>query len=549
MNDIESFVEKHFAMAQVKVKHVVPDYLKTYTVRSGSQAILAKKLQPLQPQEQTTYSPDTNVTTTFALSSNSALFLGQESFFTCRVRFQADGSAGPDNNMVVLGKGGFHNLLLSHELRVLNDGAMIEKLNRYHRVQNIIGMYYEDLNYIEQFGHLYLDNTVVSPDRTFPIETLVIAGGVVSSINGSTSVQQYFTSEDIDVEMAVMVEGKAYSFYLDEGGVLTSDVYGGVLPNDTYYGVHMIVRNKRRMIRWAGEYSPWFEVCFQLKSHFLNQTLPLPLMKSGIEVILNWQQAKFAFAAHAETEGASFTYEIEVPRLQAMFAIPHPDIIQMYAEQWKSPDGILFHIPQYHVRPYVSTASGGQSDTFTIQPGVRAANKVFIGITNQSDSQNQLKQKDIYNYTNIQTLQLRVGTEEFPHKALSFGVNAEHAPYRFKDALMQCMMAAGVPMNTRIRLNHESWKPALNFEATECVFCISLSRLRPGDGTDELSGVDLQVVPLEILIQRFHAFGYRLGGSNGTNPYSYSNEPPLYWIVIEHDTYFKYQENETGLVR
>jgi len=540
-------------MAQVKVKHVVPDYLKTYTVRSGSQAILSKKMQPLQPQEQTTYSPDTNVTTTFALSSNSALFLGQESYFTCRVIFKAENASTGDYSEVTLGRGGFHNLLLSSEIRVLNDGAMVEKVDRYHRTQNILGLFYESADYIDQYGHLYLDHNQLKSERIIPIQTLVISGGagVIESVNGNTNYTDYLNDENISVFFIVPVgQYTRLCTYDHTNNSLLVNATGVDLADGTYVGAKISVRDMRQTIRWEGAESEPIEVCFQLKSHFLNQTLPLPLMKSGLEVILNWQQAKFAYAANCtDTNITTFSYEIEVPRLQCMLAIPHPDIIQMYAEQWKSPDGIIFHIPQYHCRPYTSSSSGGESETFTIQPGVRAANKVFIAITNQNEAQSQEAQKDIYNYTNIQSLQLRVGTEEFPHKQLYFGVSASQAPYRWKDVFMQTMMAAGVPMNARVRLNFESWAPTMHTDGSETVFCISLTRLKPGEGDDELAGVDLQVVPLEIIIQRFHAFGYSLTGASAGNEFTYSGEAPYYFIVIEHDTYFKYQEQETGLIR
>jgi hypothetical protein len=377
----------------------------------------------------------------------------------------------------------------------------------------------------------------------------------ISSVNGNSNFDaNYLVGEARNVHFILPLDdGMARAYRNPINAKLYYEGSTTVIPDGEYFGAKMVLSDLSTSIQWIGENSEWYEVAFQMKSHFVNQTLPLPLMKSGLEIILNWQLAKFAFSAISDDNGTTgFTYTIETPRLQCMLAIPHPDIIQMYAEQWKSPDGIIFHIPQYYIRPYVSTSSGAENETFTIQPGVRAANKVFIATTNQSDVNSQATQKDIYNYGNIQSLQLRVGTEEFPNKALYFGPSISDPPFRWRDVFMQTLMAAGVPMNARVRINPNSWAPTVSTDGEETVFCISLTRLKPGEGDDELAGVDLQVVPLEIMIQRYAAFGNALsndGGGGAGHQYSYHGAAPMYFIVIEHDTYFKYQENETGLIR
>ena len=256
----------------------------------------------------------------------------------------------------------------------------------------------------------------------------------------------------------------------------------------------------------------------------LNHTLPLFLMKGGIEIIFELDSASSAFQC-----GVEGSYKIVSPRIMGSFVTPHPDIVDSFASQWKSEQGLVYRIPSFRVRRLFEASDIG-NNAINTQVGVRSAQRVYWGFMPQILDELYSVSKDYWVQGNLSKFQLRVGSHEFPMR------DVEISEERWQEAMYQTMVNAEV-MGNDVRLKPMKVALSKNNTPTEWIYCVDLRRAKGKE--DALCGVDLSIVPLDFIFSRNKPFNQKLDGTPQQWAIENPNSLSVCYVFVEHDAYFK----------
>lgn len=274
----------------------------------------------------------------------------------------------------------------------------------------------------------------------------------------------------------------------------------------------------------SGAYTPTinsftFTYVFKPMMSVADLNLPLFLLKDGIEWILDLNTAARTFIASNAT---NLSFEISDVKYMCMMVTPHPNIQSSYEQMWRSKKGLIYRIPSVRVKRQSLTHAAGQTDV-QWHVGCRSAQKAIL---KQSD--NVLFELPYYDCTmshpcNAKSYQFMVGSTMYPLREVELQQRGEEAFYHLLQSFDRVSQADRILLSFddyyyssdhTHGLYHLDQIPAHSIrESTRFYIGVDFRKVR-GYG-ENLSGVDLMHVPLELRIARNGATNQHLGGLTG----------------------------------
>jgi hypothetical protein len=303
-----------------------------------------------------------------------------------------------------------------------------------------------------------------------------------------------------------------------------------------------------------------------------NLNWPLMLIKGGLQLILELDDPNRAlisgvhpgrFGNTAINNGAwvsnaagpcTMTYNISNPRFLAMMSTPEPSQIRNYINRWNSDAGIVYYAAGLKIQKVsVSGGSGGGGETDTyirFNMGVRSARKMYLGITSQhySDASDILTacvdSFSTYVKTNAQYFQVTVGSHVWPLRRLQVDDLGLEAHWYWRS--LNGFYAPTIPSS----IEPYEWLPESDIysnqynsstcrESSKFVLCVDFSRTDQSHA--QLTGVDLSIVPLDVVINR-------VSGYNSLSSGLPSDAPIVYVCCIMYDMFIRLSSQQISVL-
>jgi hypothetical protein len=531
---------------------------------STSKSVLRKTLMEMLPVEQTTFSPGGNDIISFNISSNRDFLSGPESY----IRFVIQKSNGNENSSFDIG--GANSLIKTVEIRALASGILLQRYDNYNRKYAIDSLLLQTEEEVEQAGWAYGDGLGWGDLAAHPNENSVIdidgqlgnnAVNTTTNIITLTSNDAQFYAQigdilEINYDDSSNVNFTVHGVITDIPNVNEIEINSGAIPgaagasNFVYYA-----RVHRRRINDAANRNRFLRdttartVCLKLRVSMLDHYLPLFLMKGGIELRLTLEHGARAVVdgrSPADVGGSPADYTITVPRLMAMMVTPHGDVLEEYVRQWKSPQGLLYNIPSVRTRR-ISGAVGSSNDQFQLHFGVRSARRAYLVVMDHEMSEttaaNTAGNHSISTFVRsfINKYQFKIGSHEFPNREVDCGVESPEAYWQLK-------MVSGNMGPSRLRQEdyNDSRRYAYDGTATSANearhFIIGVDLSRDNGEDSNLTGSDLSIVPLDVVLERSAAYNSQGLGDGLTTG------GPVYYVFVEHDSYLKISQAQMSVM-
>lgn len=533
-------------MSNIDIPNVVPELFLLDEPATGSKSVLRKRLHEYIPSEQTTFSKSPNNLIRFNVSSNSDFISMPESYLKfnlLRTEANAYTASGEASN-IYLDKGGVHNLFRSIEVRSLSSGMLIQRVDYYFKHAQVQKRLYQSINDVELMGELELDfedwgfstnedrvrgnrweflpaaASYASPNSTYAANTVNLAvGDLIRTAAGTfhrVSAATYTTDGLINTVQVLP------DVTLAAGGPLHV-LRQGVQPDGSSWS-NQFASNPLASV--AANNAGYTCIMKPLMSIF-GHTLPLFLMKGGVEIIFELEEPHMAFVSSNTATTVSFDYSISGPRFMGMMVTAHPDIVTEFAEQWKTQRGLVYRLPSVRVRRRTSTERDSTVLQFPI--GVRSARRAFLFQGHQTDEADTAVGRAARSASKsvigqMSQYQMRVGSHEFPHQDVVTSLGR-------RETYEQLLMTAGHMSANNVRLSYAQFdKFADTSNYANYMLGVDFSRLQ-GSNSD-LTGIDLSVTPLDIDIRRSTSM----------------SDDPVYYLVLEYDAFFKISAGQMSIM-
>lgn len=536
------------------------------------------------PVGQSTYKSGANAQIAFQISSNSDILCGRESYF----RFEFKNTCS--NTTVVptteftaascaFDVGGINALFQSIEIRQLGSGITLQRYDEYNRWNALASLLYDSEQDVEQMAcsgdDLIPGGEVTDGARLLTSTTATATAGVTWTASSNTLVlsgaafrseQNFGPDSIVTVNLAaggwtarvvsvtndttvVLSNGPGANIACTSGA---AGEYGTVSLLSPYY--EPFRSNWRRHFHvYPGAGEVGHVVIFKPRLSLLQHNLPLFLMKGGIEIIFTLADGgrgiQLVEPVATADLSATLQYEIYRPRYFAQMITPHPDIVDEYIRQWKSPTGLIYSIPSVKSRRVNGPVADASGTSLNFTVGVRSARRAYLVV--QPDSLAQAAPADIYGNlapsvschprTNIRYYQAKIGSHEYPNRPVQTLSGNSTQAAEFTEAWQQLMMVAG-PMVSERRLkfhhhhskNYEYYASANNKVTDSRHFIMAFDFSRDKGLNGDLTGADLSIVPLMVDLTRSAA-------SSFTGTY-------IYQLFVEHDSFLKISSEQTSVM-
>lgn len=550
-------------MSNVEFQNAIPSDFVLDRPVSTSKSILRKNLVQYLPSEQTTFDPSTSSIIRFQVASNSDILLGQESYFS----FVFQQTNSNHNNYFTLDVGGVQSLFRTIEIRALGSGILLQRYDQYHKWNAIQSLLLDDPSAVDPQGQpaadsLYAHYTPSGVGGGLVALTSTTHSIVVTAAGAMTGTGSLFTKE-LKIGDEVVINGTGAStvpitcvgrvtaIASDTAATLTAggpvDMSAGI---SAYKRQSMLMTPMRRLVGDGSAHTLTFRPILSL----LNHALPLFLLKGGIEISFELElPSRCAYISRdgiSDTNAAlAMTYQITSPRFYGMMATPHPDIVDEFINQWRSPTGLVYSIPSVRYRRWSSAANVGD-DNLHFNPGVRSARKMYMIIQDSGLSEGSstsmypaaARKVSMGLRDSVSKFQCQVGSALYPLNV----VNLDQDSFELKEQLKNVSgnfgpqrLSAGAWQSNNASGNSSSYLTAaatVAYDAASFVFGADLSRDDGPNGS--LTGTDLSVVPLDINLSR----------SQVHNASSLWQGSPVYHVFIVHDSFLKISSEQMSVM-
>lgn len=547
-------------MSTIDFQNVIPENLMVPHPTSASKSILRRNLMEVPPNEgSNTYNPLDIIR--FDISSNSDFLEGPNSY----LKFKLINASGANFlTAVSLEEGGVHCLFRNIEVRSRQSGILLQRIESYNRWAALQSNLYHDRDEVERLGHAYGDSVSplyhADPYGAQTIGTLTDANlavdvnGVVTASAGVTRRVQVGDLVRIRSNALPEIEGYVSSIVSDTSFTIAGD-------DDNLAATALVAHATNQLtIISSGGSVPARRAAFDSTSEYiltmkpllsiLQHTLPLPVMKGGLEIMFELEVGNKALQAHTSFAVAAdsanvLSYQIKDPRFMAMMVTPHPDIVKGYMSSWES-GGLQYAIPGVVYRRLSRQAAQSGDETVSISIGKRSVKRVYV---TQSDSvlldadavtARKLRGLSTYLRAKVTKFQFKVGSHSFPNREV---ICDDYS----REAFQQLMMTAG--MKGPPRFTQSEWESfgVLPISATTAardsrkfIMSADLSRVS-GSGSD-LSGVDLSIVPLDLDFTRSVSHATAAAGG-----YVALTGTPIMHVFAEHDAFLVISDTQVAV--
>ncbi len=553
----------------IEFQNAIPKSLVAEAPVSTSKTILRKELIEIYPQDTTTYAFGNNDAIKFKVGSNQGFINLKESYV--RFKMKVYGSESKNTASYRFERAGLDAMWQRCSAYLLSTGQQLQMYQQYNRWCSIQNAVYADrLGKDVESSNLLRGAMPLASNPLGNPQWELVADGVntAAETTNAASVFTFKVSPNylaavVEINDEVKIDYSTYSTVYGRVIAIDADkanagAFFTVTLNTTYStDVASVAANASVYVRKSknqGIHSDHLPAMGADSAAAISQTyvwkprmtimdhvIPGFLLKGGgIEFRFELDDLNKAFIKPNYT---GLTFEISEPRFLAMIETPHPDIVEEYISDWKSETGLIYSIPSVRVRR--QTSSSTASDSLMSHPGVRSARTVFTthqlsGLhDSSSDNNGSIPQLSTFVRGYISEFQYRVGSHQFPRRPVvcdSFS----------REALLQLSMNTRSPaLNFTIgefasHLNYVQSLPAIsgdlgdNFILDASKFIMSGDLSRDNTDSGHLTGMDLSIVPLDLVIER--ESGYAYAGLAGS---------PMYFHYILHDAYLILSQRQT----
>lgn len=556
----------------VEFQNAVPDAFTLPQNVSTSKAILRKTLVEIVPTEQTTYAPGGNNILRFNVSDNMSFLSGPESYFRFNLK-RADAVSAYDTR-ASLEEGGVNALFRSIEVRSLASGILLQRYEHYNRYYAMKSNVMESKEQVNNRGGY--DGDFASPinssvhQASQEGEWLSLSGSAAAATVSTAGVVALLgangrATHELDLGDEVMLNAldasATHGYYQvvgyvsditdDETFTITPGINAALVATEVesiYYKKRRIEEPSRQQA--VASRSTARVMVFRPDVSILDLQLPLFLMKGGVEIRFELEVGARALVSGLSPESSSATpdYEITNPRMMAMMITPHPDVVSEYTRTWKG-EGLLYALPSVRTR----RVTGNAADTdISLQSaiGVRSARRVYTVVQDSVIAEGNAglawasPSLSLALRDNITSYQYRVGSHEFPHREITCDDVS-------REALKQLELVSGSKQH---RFDFQDWRSyadnKINLAANttradmskKWYMAADLSRDQGLKGA--LSGTDLSIVPLDIVLERSAA--HSATSSNSLNSGAFTGNP-IFFHFVEHDAFLKISAAEMSV--
>ena len=546
----------------VNFKTAVPELFTIPEPVSTSKSILRKTLVSIPANENSTFSPLGGTTAiTWNISSPTEIFNGGESYikFTLKrpevIGIAPLALAAALDNKLSFDRGGIHSLIKRVEVHSKSMGTQLSSDESYNLHYSVMSSIHQSPEQIKQFGYIYGDDVdahggVHDVSDSYFIEgtgvTLLSAGGGTLV----TAVDSRFLEElsigDIlyyDFLATAPITGVVTAVLSDLTCVIAGSFTSGVVSTS--------LRVSKRRVNSTAATLPGYgesrEYCVQIQNSVLLQNLPLLVMRGGITVTLHLDLGgntlkveKYDADTFATLATSYLNYEMHTPVFMCSMITPHADIRDEYIQQYNSPEGLLYYIPQYRykrsVMPNNSAINGNVQHTI----GARGARKIYAVLTdailtggNTAASWACDKFSTFLRY-DIKQFYAQVGSHQFPIRPVSCDRESNEA--------FQHLM--NVSQSQRVRFQRDEWITRSTnriWNGTgktgdiEKSFIMAVDLSRDNGGNSNLTGTDLSNVALDFVLA---------GATESPSSLGLPGQAQLH-MFVEYDAYLKISDSNT----
>lgn len=562
-------------MSNIEFQNAIPEEFVLQAPTSTSKSILRKNLMEVLPVGSADYSSGQNATIAFQISSNSDILCGAESYF----RFDFKNTTDSTNLQpateymepsLAFDVGGINALFKSIEVRALGNGITLQRYDDYNCYNALSSLLYDTEQDVME-NHVAGDDVDPSEsrfNRAVAISTAAwtAASGTLTG-NGTKFLQENLVGKIIQVSLATYSwTGLVASVASDTSLVM----YGGPqadvgAANADIWVLSVDSPGLHNWRRWFHSYvsgSGYHVVIFKPRVSILQHNLPLFLMKGGIEIIFELADGgrgiQILEPSNLATDSAkTIAYTISRPRYFAQMITPHPDIIDEYIRQWKSPTGLVYSIPSVRSRQIsgsINDGTGGTSLNYSV--GVRSARRAYLVVRPSTLAAgaagnavgNRANSVSAFPRTKIRSFQAKIGSHEYPNRAVQTLSSNTVQAAEFSEAWKQLMMVAGPCRGNRRLKYHQFTSSGQQYymvsnssedatvvqDSRHFIMAFDFSRDKGLNG--DLTGADLSIVPLAVDLNRTAAAT------------EYTSATFLYQLFVEHDSFLKISSEQMSVM-
>jgi hypothetical protein len=456
----------------INVPNVVANVLEQKEIASSSRSVLRRSLVEYLPTQQTDYAIGGNEIIRIPIAGEDML-IGPESFLQFKIVTTIN-----DAQIQSLDEGGAHTLFKSVEIRTLQTGSLIQRYDNYNR-------YY--------------------------------------------ALKRSLNMDEHDVAISGYAQGDDYEGVdLLGTGAKLFGMYG-------YDEADRPLQITRFDVCATG--AAVFLTC-RLHCSFLDHNIPLWIFSQGFEIVLELEHPDRIYHGGPQELAGNVTaanaYTISNVRYMASLITPSQSVRQSWISKFESNEGVQFSIPSVRVRRVTSQRTQS-NDVITMNVGLRSVKKVYTVLNDQYMSEitgqasvRLSRSLSTYIRSLITSYQYKAGSMDFPYKKVECTASnnqrlMQHLIYvsgSNKFAFMPSMGLQDVEL-----LEHDpSGIIPQTADCTKFIMAADLSRFSGED--DELCGLDLSQVPLQLELERSNTYDFK---------YSYASSQPVYYCFLEHD--------------
>ena len=308
----------------------------------------------------------------------------------------------------------------------------------------------------------------------------------------------------------------------------------------------------------------------------MSHNWPLFLIKGGLQLVLElddpnralisgidpgkWSSTTFTIGTdlsgnaynvnpvYSQGTACTMTYTITVPRVMGCMSTPEPSQMRNYINRWNSDAGIVYYCPSIKIQKI--SVVGSETDSFLrFNLGVRSARGCWIGITSAHYSENSdaltacVDSFSIWLKTSLQYYQVQVGSHMFPLRRLQCDDLGLEAFYYWR-SIVACYTAY-----TSHNIEPYEWMSqdyVYNtlysnnklFDSTKFVVSIDFSRSNRKNSL--LCGIDLSIVPLDVIFNRSQSV---------TAEGLPTDVATVYVCAVEYDSFVRLSSQQISLLQ
>lgn len=562
------------------IPNVLPDLFTIDDPATGSKSVLRKNLMEIPAMDKVTFEPVNQKNIRFKICSVGDFLIGRESYIKFNLQVNNLVAFDPDfandqlprqSHWSGFGIGGAHNLFRNIQIRTLGRGVLLQEIDHYNIYQGLEHQLNMSRAYIAEYGPMYADNSVpkqsIGCDGFWANEGTITNVGVILLVYGNT-----YSVDLGSAALLNMIQGKIFAIYDTASGKadyfrhVAEDVgtaFVAELLSGSPLTVGAIPANAKQLFVYSSKGKEYglvkpssgimrledmtadqvtIEICFQPFLTLLQHNIPLNLLKDGLELILELDSPQHAFVSTR----SQISYTITDPKFMGMMVTPHPDIQERYESMWRTDKGLIYRIPSVRVRQ--RNEQHGTNTNLQFNVGARSAMKAVLIQTDSAIENEYLYDRTMSMQMGVTAYQWKVGSINFPNREVDMTGHCGEAykqllmafdRYGETNLLLDSTQYGGGNSNGIGHVYPLDATLANNItDAYRTYIGVDFRRIN-GYG-DNLSGIDLSNVTLDLELKRTNNSNAKLGGKVSTSA--------SYYLFVWYDSYLKINSQQVTVL-